>query len=40
MFNCASTNTFRFFPLYVITYEEIDSFIADLRKTLVCLESS
>ena len=31
----ASTNTFRFFPPYVIKYEEIDSFIADLRKTLV-----
>jgi 4-aminobutyrate aminotransferase-like enzyme len=36
----ASTNTFRFFPPYVISYEEIDSFIADLRETLVCLESS
>ncbi len=36
----ASTNTFRFFPPYVITYEEIDSFIADLRETLEYLESS
>ena len=35
----ASTNTFRFFPPYVITYEEIDSFIADLRETLAYLES-
>ena len=36
----ASTNTFRFFPPYVITYEEIDSFIADLGETLAELESS
>lgn len=36
----AATKTFRFFPPYVITYEEIDSFIADLRETLACLESS
>ena len=29
-----SSNTFRFFPPYVISYEEIDSFIAALRETL------
>jgi len=35
----ASTNTFRFFSPYVITYREIDSFIADLRETLSSVES-
>ncbi len=35
----ASTRTFRFFPPYVISYGEIDSFIADLRETLDGLDS-
>jgi len=34
----ASTRTFRFFPPYVISYEEIDSFIADLRETMAEME--
>jgi len=33
-----STNTFRFFPPYVISYEEIDSFIMTFRKTLTLLK--
>ncbi len=33
----ASTRTFRFFPPYVITYGEIDLFIADLRESLAGL---
>lgn len=35
----ALTNTFRFLPPYVITYDEIDSFIADLRETLASARS-
>ena len=35
----ASTRTFRFFPPYVISYEEIDSFIADLGETMAEMES-
>jgi 4-aminobutyrate aminotransferase-like enzyme len=34
-----STRTFRFFPPYVISYEEIDSFITDLGDTLTEMES-
>ncbi|UCH57646.1 MAG: aspartate aminotransferase family protein [Candidatus Bathyarchaeota archaeon] len=34
----SSSSTFRFFPPYVITYEEIDSFMAALRKTLITIE--
>lgn len=34
----SSSRTFRFFPPYVISYDEIDSFMAALRETLTSME--